>query len=149
MNQADLYDNIVASIIKLSTDFIAAEIPSASYVDWDAHSTLIELPPGTLIGPAGCGMTHDERAIEVVFAVGVGVQDDPNLFALRRLVSKLYGCLVPETRITIYDHATAQAVSWMVVKTPVAVTPVNRAMTRAMQFVECRAVIDLSATSSR
>lgn len=148
MQHADLYDNIVASIIKLSVDFISAEAPDATYLDWDAHASLIELPEGILIGPAGCGMTADETGIEVVFSLGVATQEDPNLFVLRSLVSKLYGRLRPESRITLYDHATAVEKSWMITKTPVSVTPVTKTITRAMQFVECRAVIDLSVTSS-
>jgi hypothetical protein len=142
-----LYENIIASIVKLAIDFIALEAPEAVYCDWDSHASLSELPKGTLIGPAGCGLTHDDQKIEVVFGLGVGTDDDPNLFLLRSLVSKLFARVQPKTRIQIYDAATAQKVSWMVVTTPVAVTPTSRAEIRAMQFVECRALIDLRAAT--
>lgn len=148
MTQDDLYDNIVASILKLAKDFIAAEAPQATFVNWDSHASIDELPPGTIIGPAGCGMSEEsESRIEVIFALGVATADDPNNFMLTKLISKLRARVRPQTRITIFDHDTAAEASWMVTQTPIAITPVTRAMVRAMQFVECRALIDLSATS--
>ena len=69
-------------------------------------------------------------------------------FRLTDLVSKLYGALVPETRIPIYDLTTTRPVSWMVVRTPVAITPVTKAEIRSIQFVECHALMDLSASAS-
>lgn len=147
MKYEELYENIAGSVLKLTVDFMAAEVPGAVFVNWDAHATIEELPEGTLVGPAGVGMTEDEQGIEVVFGAGIATADDPNNFNLTRLISKLYGRVRPQTRIPIYSLETAEPVSWMVVKTPTAITPVSRAMIRAMQFVECRALIDLSATS--
>ena len=147
MTKSELYDNIISSIIKMTTDFISAEYPQATYCDFDAHSSLTELPDGVLIGPAGCGMSIEEKGISVVFAIGVATNNDPNLFVLRGLISKLVGLVYPQTRITIYDHDTARAASWMVTKAPQAVTPVSKAELRSLQFVEIHALIDLSATS--
>ena len=148
MSQKKLYRNLVASILKLTVDFIADEEPGATFFNWDAHNTVSVLPAGTLIGPAGCGMAHEEKGIEVVFALGAGTSDDVNNFRLTDIMSKLYDAIAPETRIAIYDQDTTLPVSWMVVKTPVAITPVTKSEIRSIQFVECRALMDLGASSS-
>ena len=110
------------------------------------------MPPGTplVIGPGRLRQwTHEAEGDRgSVRPRQVGNSDDLNNFRLTKLVSKLYGILAPETRIPIYDLTTTLPVSWMVVKTPVAITPVTRAEIRSIQFVECRALMDLAASSS-
>lgn len=150
MTGDDLYNNIVQSVVKFALQFIADHAPEAGYVNWDAHSQVKELPEDdVLIGPAGVGMSHEMTdKIEVIFSIGVCTKSDPNLFKLTKLMSKLYGRLKPESRVTIYDHDTAAPVSWMVTATPLEVTPVSKAEMRSMQFIEVRALIDPGATSS-
>lgn len=145
MNPADIYNNIVQSVVKLSLNFIASDAPTAGYFDFDSHANSDEMPAADiLIGPAGVGMVHEEDGVHVVFALGVATRNDPNLFILRKLISGLYGAVRPTTRLAIYDQTTALPVSWMVTTTPVAVTPMTKAELRSYQFVEVRALIDQS-----
>ena len=150
MTDDDLYNNIVQSVVKLCRDFTSEHAPQAGYIDFDAHAQVKEWPEDdTLIGPAGVGMAHEaNNTIEVVFSVGVTTKNDENLFRLRGLMSKLYGRLKPESKVVIYDHATAMPTTWMVTATPVAITPVSKAEMRSVQFIEVRALIDPGATSS-
>lgn len=152
MTKAELYNNIVQSVIKFIGDFMVDNdlTLADNYVDWDAHSQIHELPNSkTLVGPAGIGMMHEmDDDIQVVFSVGVCTEDDQNLFRLRSLMSKLYGALAPQTRVTLYDHATSTIATWMVVAPPVSITPVTKAETRSLQFIQVRAMIDPGATSS-
>ena len=141
MSPADLYNNIVYSIVKLVLDWMPE---SVTYVDWDAHSQIQELPAGSLAGPAGCGMSHEEEGIEVVFGIGVSTDDDPNLFVLRDLVSQVYALMAPERKIPIYDQKSGslEPVSWMVMRTPVSITPVSKAEIRSVQFIEGTALLN-------
>lgn len=147
MKQDRLYDNIKASISKLAVDFITNVAPTATYVDFDAHASQTDLPPGLIVGPAGCGLTEDDTKIEIIFGLGVATNNDPGLYVLTQTISKLRAIVIPKTRITIYDHAPATPWSWMVVVTPQAITPVSRAEVRAMQFIECKALLDLRAVT--
>lgn len=150
MKPEDVYDNVVVSLIKFVQEFIAEHDPTAVYVDWDAHAQISELPKdGTLIGPAGCGLSHEEVNREVVFGFGISTDQDPNLFRLRRLISKLYGRLQPAMTIPVYDHKTGEVASWMVLKTPVEIMPVTKAELRSVQFVNATALLNPAATSSR
>lgn len=148
MTQEDLYDNVVVSLIRFVEDFRKEFMADADYVEWDGHAELSELPKKDVIGMAGCGLAEDQPGLyEVVFGVQVSTWGDPNLGRLRKLVSRLRGRLVPETRITVYNHDTAAEDSWLVTATPLAVLPVARAETRAIQAVEVRALLSPAAAS--
>lgn len=148
MTEDDLYNNVVISLVKFVNQFREDEAPAADYVDWDAHAQIAELPTTPiLIGPAGCGMTETKEGQEVVFSFGIGSYQDTNLVELRRLISKLYGRLTVGTRIPVVDATTGTEMSWMVVRTPRAVTPITKAEVRSLQFVELTALLDPGATS--
>lgn len=148
MNDAALYNNIIASILRVITTFQAAQMPGSVYFDWDAHAQADAMPEGDLIGPAGCGMSHEEPGIHVVFSIGISTSNDQNLFRLRAAMSQLYGIFKPQTSIPIYDTDTNEIVSFMVVRTPVAIMPTTKAQIRSVQFFNATALIDPGATSS-
>lgn len=142
MNHENYYNNICLSIVKFARDFQAAKFSASTYVDWDAHAEVNELPTGDLIGPAGIGLSTEQVNFDyVVFAFGISTIDDPNLFRLRKTMSQLHAKLRPMTKIPIYDADTAQVISWMVVKTPLSISPVSKAELRAVQFINVMALI--------
>lgn len=149
MNEADLYYNVVQSLVKYIKDF-QTSIPGSAYVDWDEHANISELPDNNLlIGMAGVGLTEDAPGFyEVVFSFGIATYNDLHLFNLRRHISTLFGKLKTDARIPVYDAETAQEISWMVVKSPRAITPVTKAEIRSLQFVELTASLDPGAASS-
>ena len=142
----NLYSAITSSIIKFGEDFRKAQIPEATYVDWDEHAELATLPTGDLCGPAGIGLTEQSTSCYVAYSYGISTVDDENLFRLRQNMAALYGVLRPQTKVTIYD-ATGTALHYMVVKTPVTIAPISKAAIRAVQFITIMAVIDFSALS--
>lgn len=151
MAEEDVYDNVVQSIVKWIQIYRADAAPASVYVNWDAHAQLDELPKDDmLIGPAGCGLADEpDGTQEVVFSIGVSTINDPNLFDLTRQMSKLRGRLRPGAKIPVYDHDTAEVASWMVIKTPIAVTPVTKAEIRSIQFINLTALLNPAATASR
>jgi hypothetical protein len=142
-----LYQAICTSIIKVSEDFRKANMPASSYVDWDAHAQVNELPQTSVLGPAGIGMTTENDGSFVAFSIGASTLGDPNLFQLRAVMSKLYGLLAPETKLNILHPTTGAVVGWMVVKTPVQITPVSKAEIRSVQFINVLALIGHDVTS--
>lgn len=148
MNDAKLYKNIISSLLKFITDFQAANLPASTFFNWDAHAQADLMPEGDLIGPAGCGMAHEERGIHVVFSFGVSTSNDINLFRMVDVMSQLYGALKPQTTLPVYDTDTQEVVSWMVVRTPVSLMPATKAQIRSVQFINATALIDPGATSS-
>jgi hypothetical protein len=143
-----LYQAICSSIIKFSEDFRKLNMPASSYVDWDAHAQINELPQTNVMGPAGMGMTTENDGSFVAFSIGASTMGDANLFLLRSIMSKLYGALVPETRLSILHPDNGQEVGWMVVKTPVQITPVSKAEIRSVQFINVLALIGHDVTST-
>lgn len=150
MTEEALYENVVLSLIKWIEDFRSASYPTATYVDWDAHASINELPTVPIcMGPAGCGLSEETPGeYEVVFSFGVGTYQDENLFRLRKAISQLFGKMRIGARIPIYDATTAEVVSWMVVTSPRAITPVTKAEVRSLQYVNLTARVDPGATSS-
>lgn len=154
LNAETLYEDVVNSLARRVEDFRLAHMPNATYINWDAHAEIEELPSGDLIGLAGVGMAEDEAGIyEIVFGVMIGTEQDENLHRLTRCMSRLRALFVPETRMTVYtvsdDGLSAVPDSWMVTKTPMAITPVSRAEVRPVQALEVRALLDPSALASR
>lgn len=148
MIENDLYYNVVISLVKFINEF-RGTISGANYLDWDEHANIAELPKDPiLIGPAGCGLSEEEDGYNVVFSFGISTYEDKNLFTLRRTISSLFGQLTVGKRIPVYDAETGEEISWMVIKTPRAVTPVTKAEIRSLQFVEMNAKLELGATSS-
>lgn len=147
----DLYNNLVVSLVKFIQDFRDEISEDSTYVDWDAHAQISELPTGNLlIGPAGCGLTEDTPGIyEAVFSFGASTYNDPNLFILRSVTSKLFGKLKIGQTIPIYDADTAQVISTLVIKTPRAVTPVTKAEIRSLQFIELVGLLEPYGASSQ
>lgn len=150
MAEEDVYNNIVQSIVKWIQDYRADAAPGSVYLNWDAHSQVAELPKeNTLIGPAGCGLTDEDDGMqEVVFSIGVSTINDPNLFELTKQMSKIRGRLRPQMTIPVYDHATATISSWMIIRTPISVTPVTKAEIRSIQFINLTALLSPAATAS-
>lgn len=143
MNQDDLYYNTSQSLIAFLRDFQACELPDSSWFDFDAHAQASELPAGTLIGPAGLGLIYEAQGMaSVAFGFGIMVDDDPNLFNLKRVISKLAGRLTPGTVLPIYDTESTERIAWMKIVPPVAVTPVSSAEIRSAQFVTAHALVD-------
>lgn len=146
--RADLYNNIAQSIIKFAVDFVEAH-PGCQFLDWDEHANIHELPESDLAGPAGIGMVDEGGGLySIVFSIGVSTQNDPSLFRLRQMMSELYGLLSPGQQIALYDHEQNAPLSWMIVQSPVAVTPVTRTEVRPLQFIELQATVNPFAAST-
>lgn len=147
----DLYNNVVMSLVKFIQDFRGTLSETSEYVDWDAHAQVSELPTeNLLIGPAGFGLTEETTGMyEVVFSFGVSTYNDPNLFILRSVTSKLFGKLKVGQTIPIYDADTAEIISSMVIKTPRGITPVSKAEIRSLQFIELVGLLEPYGASSQ
>lgn len=145
----EIYDDITASIQKYAVDkrvVLLTESPGITYFDFDTVAEAHELPDGDLIGPAGLGLTEAESGIfEIVASVGVSTVNDPNLYRLRKMISKVYADLRPMKQIELYRHATTTPVGWAVIQGGTSITPINKAASRALQFVTFQALIDPSA----
>lgn len=149
MKSDDIYNNIVTSLVKWINDLRQEVFPDAEYVDFDEHAQITELPTAQLaMGPAGVGLAQDEDGWEVVFSFGVLTYQDKNLQRLRKAVSYIFGRLPVEATIPIYDAETGEELTWMVIRTPRAVTPVTKAEIRSLQFVEMSALLNPAAASS-
>ena len=146
-----LYESAVFSLQRMVEDFRVEHFSTATYLNWDAHATIAELPEGDLIGLAGVGMAEDEpKKFELVAGVQVSTTNDPNLDRMTRIISRLFSRVKPESRVDIYVAQGGQVVKagWMVTALPRGVTPVQRAEVRAVQAVEFRLLLDPAAASS-
>jgi hypothetical protein len=147
----DFYNDVVQSLMKFCKD-IAEEAQQDGLSntlrlhDWEAHAVEPELPEGDLIGPGAIGVEIGaDKIVTVQFAVGISSEMDVSMFRLRKIISRVFSRLQPETRLKLYSHAAAEPRSWMVVTAPVHAEPVTRSEQRVYQFVSVRALIDPKA----
>lgn len=150
MNRAaELYTDVASSLQKWCLDKIATmqtSHPGLQDIDWDAHSELHELPSCDLLGTAGLGMVREQAFFEIAFSIGMSTFGDTNLFRIREMASTVFGDLQPLAKVPIYRSANYVSgdppLGWMIVQSPVMITPISRAETRVLQFLNARATLD-------
>lgn len=146
----ELYTDLCSSLTRWAAQKVTAlqgEFPGLQFVDWDAHSELHELPSGDLLGPAGVAMTDQGKFFEATVSVGLSTMNDPNLFRIRALASKVFADFRPERKLPVYRSETAVvdetpvALGWLVFQPPTIITPMSRAETRILQFVNAQGML--------
>jgi hypothetical protein len=142
MNEELLYLSLVKSLTRWCVDQIADDLTDFEFIDWDEHADIHELPDGDLFGIAGVGMVTDEGIYDVVFGLAAATTNDTGLNRLRTLISKCRGRLKPGTTIPFYDLVTEQPLTYILIKSPVAIEPMTRAGTRPFQGLDFVATID-------
>ena len=151
LSKSEIYSSVAFSLARRIEDFREEFMPNATYINWDAHATINELPAGDLIGLAGIGLAEDEhKKYEITFGIQIATENDPGLHRMTELISELFAVTEPETKIKVFKAVNGEAVeaSWLVAALPRAVTPVQRAEIRAVQAVEGKLLLDPGAASS-
>lgn len=141
----DLYDDLCVTMQRYANLKLAgllADNPTLQYFDWDTASEANELPDTDLLGPSGLGFTDEGKTFDLIFSFGVSTVNDPNLFRLRKLASKIYKDFRPDAVLDIYSHDDGVVYSWAKVVGPTVITPIQRALTRPLQFITVNAVLD-------
>ncbi len=159
MRHAELVIDIKSSIIKWSLAKIAelralhSDFNTLQFLDWDAHSSIPELPDTDLLGPAGIGITEDNGIYEIMMSIGFSSTKDPNLFRITRMASSVFADFLSEKQIPIFRSATAVSgqtpttVGFIVFTSGTQLVPMSRAENRALQFVQARGFLDPATPS--
>lgn len=149
MSADDIYENLWGSIVAFANDIIddrkvAYPDSPISFIDWEAHANIFELPDTDLIGTTALTFTEEApHLFTVSFAVGVSTFiDDTNLFRLRNYVGRVFGRLRPEMKIPYYNRDTLEQLGWLSITDGTIVAPMTKADTRPLQFIQCNAVLD-------
>lgn len=146
MSRSKIYAAVTLSLVKLVDDFRKAEMPTAEYVNWDAHAQIGELPQKDAIGLAGVGLAEDTPGhYEVAAAVAISTWDDKNLIRLTKLVSDFFDMLPIEGQVPVFNPDDGDRMSFMVVAGPRSVSPVGKAETRSVQAMEFRLLLSPAA----
>lgn len=147
-----IHYNALMSIFKFSRDFIdelAGEgVATPTFMFWDAHSEVHELPSVDLLGPGGFTISVDDRIHTVTCAIGSCPFEDTNLFRHSKIMSLLYERLQPGEQIQLIDYNTGLPLSWMVIINGTEVMPVTRAETRTYQFIQFSALLNPAGVSA-
>lgn len=144
-----IYENLWGSIVAFANDIIDDRkqiYPNTeiSYIDWEAHANIQELPNADLVGTTALAFTEEqEELFSVSFTIGVSTYaDDANLFRLRNIVGKVFSSLRPQQKIPYYDHQTLEQRGWLHLVPGTTILPMTRADVRPLQFVQCQAILD-------
>ena len=70
--------------------FLSDAYPDWTYVDFEDHADLQEIPRVDCLGLCGIGAIAEEGTDTIVFSVGVSSFNDKNLFRHRAVVDDLY-----------------------------------------------------------
>lgn len=137
----------VAAYVNQQIAMIAANgITSADSMqmfDWEDHANIEEAPAKHLIGPASLALEETSNGIYLAtFVIGVGSWSDEGLFVHRQMVDLLFDSLKSGTRLSVFNHKTSEAYSWMKITDGTTVAPMTKSNQRALQFIQAEALID-------
>ena len=134
-----VYEDLWASCVKFCqtkiAEFISEGIASPSFLDFDTHATLVNLPDADLVGIRGFSVEAGQPLnVSVLFGVATKT-DDTNLFRHRAMVARLFQDLMPTKKIDCVDATTGVVTGFLVAEEGTAVLPVTSAETRPLQFI--------------
>lgn len=124
--------------------FLKDAYPDWTYVDFEDHADLQQIPEVDCIGLAGLGAIAEEGTDTIAFSVGVSSFNDKNLFRHRAVVADLYeqwrrgGSQVP-----LLDADTATMKGCLVLTEGLTLAPMSRADMRPFQIITAKAKIVL------
>lgn len=131
-----MYELARKSIMKFVIGTIAALNAEAgaagtmSYIDFDAHGEVDELPPTDVAGIHQFALTDHANYWEIVFGVTVSSYDDPNLLNLIHYVDRFFSAMGAQQLIPLYDPVSAALVGQFTIYAGTGTTPTERANTR-------------------
>lgn len=125
------------TIAELKSNGVSSDL---SYIDWDAHANLQELPRNDLLGPNGLAVTELEEAFQFVFILGVATHADANLFRLRAIVDRLFTSVRFGRTLPLYDWKAGTVRGSMVIQTGTTIMPMSRSENHAVQYIQAEAL---------
>ncbi|WP_454287258.1 hypothetical protein [Rhizobium arsenicireducens] len=145
----NIYENLWGSGVNLANEIIDNRrliypASTITFIDWEAHANIHELPETDLIGTTAITITEEEPEVfSFSFTLGISTfGDDGNLFRLRNYVGEAFRRLRPGLQIAYCDRITAEQLGWLHIVDGTVVLPMTRADARPLQFVQCQGIID-------
>lgn len=129
------YNNLYASLVKFSQDFIQTLTTPATFVDFDNHADIDTLPNTDIVGIRAMMVDTAEKVMNVNVMFGVSTEDDKNLFRHRDIVDKLFTALQPTKRISYIDAVNGVALGYLIIQGGTTVVPITRALIRPFQQI--------------
>ena len=135
--------NTYSSIIVFCQQIIQALPTPVTFIDWEAHANIEELPDADLLGPTAVAITDGGPGEQSVsFAVGVCTYEgDRNLFRHREIMAAVFERMRPERKLTFYDASAGSEESVLVFLPGTTVSPMSRAKSRPWQFVQAESLL--------
>lgn len=124
--------------------YLKEAYPDWTYVDFEDHADLQEIPKEDCIGLVGFGAIADEGTDTVAFSVGVSSFNDKNLFRHRAVTADLYQrWRLPPAQVPLMDADTAGMIGSLVITDGVTLAPMSRADMRPFQVITAKAKVVL------
>lgn len=133
----DIFAHCKFSLVRFIKDLgLSLPTPTPTFVDFDAHAELDEMPKTDFLGLSGFSMQFDEKHITVFGSVAVVVWNDTDLVRLTKNVSHVVAALKPGKSVPLWDGNGFS--DWLVAANDLAVEPTDRSDQRAIQMVTAR-----------
>ncbi|WCD44155.1 hypothetical protein Lumi_016 [Xylophilus phage Lumi] len=150
MSRLNVFDNVHTSLILFVQDTIRElTIPNhpMAFINLDAYANDDNLPKGDLMGFAGLSIEASQQAVDITFMIGFIVENDENLFRLRKNIGVLFKKLMPEQRIGIMDAEDKTFLGQMNVFDGTRIMPVAGKAGRPYQLIRVNAGTSLGYES--
>ena len=132
----DFYASLVNFCQTQITELVTSGVsPGLQYVDYDAHSQVLDLPKTDLIGVASLHWSNDGHVFTIGCSIGCSVWQDQNLFRHRQILGAITPLLLPMKEIPLLDAQTGIRKNWLMVSGPMSVMPMTTAEQRSLQFI--------------
>ena len=115
-----------------------------SFIDWESHANINELPDKDLLGPTAMTITENSsQMFEINFAIAVSTySSDKNLFRMRSYLAEAFERMRTQKQLKVYDSQTAAALGYMVFIDGTMIAPMSRADVRPWQYVQATALLE-------
>ena len=129
------FNNLYASLVRFTNDFIAALPTTATFVDFDQHADIDTLPAGDIVGIRSMMVDTTDKVLSINVMFGVSTEDDKNLFRHRDTIDRLFTALQPTKRVEYVDAVSAEALGYLIIQGGTTVIPISRALIRPFQQI--------------
>jgi hypothetical protein len=125
--------------------YVKDKAPDWTFVDFEDHANIHELPEADCVGLSGLGFQADDGTDRIIFTIAVSTYNDKNLFRQRKLMDELYEEFRKTGKtITLYDADTLVELGSIVVNSNTVLAPMARAEKRAYQILSVEAQLALN-----
>lgn len=143
-----MYQKTRKSLIRFVNDQITtlrqSISPGLTYVDWDSHGDLADVPKNDVVGIHAFSILDGDQLHETTFGITISTYNDENLMVMMDIADWFYNKLTVRQKLTLYDPNSGLVIGQIIMMLGTTTLPVERADTRSAMFIQAHGTVTLT-----